>query len=175
MIRWDLWQFHNEVLHSLKGPLAVAKHHTLNYCIGEEFTLGTDGIDVTRYHLFKGENTEENLQASAILDKEKWLETVSLARATYEAPEAAVPQECSLRRSMNNYLVPDGSHTFVPTPVHNDPIAVQDVEITTKELRDTIAEWMTTPATAPTILSVPDDTASDPPLQQLDLTSWIVS
>ena len=175
MIRWDLWQFRNKVLHSPKGPLAVAQHHTLNYRIGEEFTLGTDGIDVTRYHLFKGDNTEENLQAGAILDKQKWLETVSLARATYEAPEAAVTQECSLRRSMNNYLVPDGSRTFVSTPVHDYPTIAHNVRITTKELRDTLAEWMNIPATTPTVLPIPENIPLGPPRHQRDLFSWIAS
>jgi len=31
MIRWDLWQFRKQVLHSPTGPTAIASHYSLNY------------------------------------------------------------------------------------------------------------------------------------------------
>lgn len=76
---------------------------------------------------------------------------------------------------MNNYLVSDGSCTFVFTPVHDDLIVVQEVEITTKEMKDALAEWLATPPIAATVVPRAGNTAPAPPLQQLDLSSWIAS
>ena len=44
MIRWDLWQYRNNIKHSPTGPTAIASHHSLNYRISEEKARGTDGI-----------------------------------------------------------------------------------------------------------------------------------
>ena len=36
MIRWDMWQFCNEALHSPTGSTSIASHHSLNYRISEK-------------------------------------------------------------------------------------------------------------------------------------------
>jgi len=41
---------------------------------------------------------------------------------------------------MNTYLITNGP--FVPTPVHNDPIATQVNPITQKELENTMAAYL---------------------------------
>ena len=45
MIRWDMWQFRNQVLHSPTGPTSIASYQSLNHRISKEKHRGTDGID----------------------------------------------------------------------------------------------------------------------------------
>ena len=52
MIRWDMWQFRNQVLHSPTGPTSIASHHSLNHQISKEKHRGTDGINQSNCHLF---------------------------------------------------------------------------------------------------------------------------
>jgi hypothetical protein len=105
MIRCDLWEFRNGILHTPTGPLAVAKHAFLNSLIGKDFTRGKDGIDKYYYYLFEGDNTLNNLQASNITTKEQWLQTLLSARQDYEPPEAVITKESRLQRQMHKYLV----------------------------------------------------------------------
>ena len=62
LLLWeDLWQFRNKILHSPAGPTAVASHHSLNYQIGKQFTLNTDGIVEGSYFLFSTPYTLDSL------------------------------------------------------------------------------------------------------------------
>ena len=83
MIRWDLWQYRNSILHSPTGPIAIASHHSLNHRISEEKAKGTDGITKSNTHLFSAFYSITKLHSGDIPSKILWLEMVRLAHAEY--------------------------------------------------------------------------------------------
>ena len=120
------------MLHSLTGPLAVASHHSLNYQISKETARGRDAIATEHYHLFSGLNTAPLLHAKDIFTKTKWLESVDLARAEYEAPDTSVIRQAMAQRTlMHNFLITNGP--FVAHPLHALSQAYQDNKITLEE------------------------------------------
>ena len=100
-----MWDFRNNVLHAPAGPLAVAQHYRLNQDIEEEFPLGTADLRRPDHPLFR-QWTVEIFRACDIFAKKQWLESVRLAREQYEAPEAAIIMEHSLRRALRQWLFP---------------------------------------------------------------------
>ena len=128
MIRWDMWQFRNKVLHSPTGPTSIASHHSLNHQISKEHRRGTDGINRSNYHLFSTQYTITKLQSSSIDDKKLWLKLVTLARKEYdESDSEIVRQAISMRNQMQAFLITDGPH--LPIPPRNRPIATQENHI----------------------------------------------
>jgi hypothetical protein len=145
MIRWDLWEFRNGILHAPTGPLAVAKHSFLNSLIGEDFTRGKDGIDKHYYYLFEGDNTIEKLQAADITTKEQWLQTLLSARQDYEPPEAIITKESRLRRQMHVYLVSIGVRETgkkYHTPGQSSAPTTDDPTISEEYLQDAMEDWL---------------------------------
>ena len=125
MIRWDMWQFRNKVLHSPTGPTSIASHHYLNHRISEEHRRGTDGINQSNYHLFSTLYTITKLQSSSLDDKKLWLKAVTLARKEYDEPDSEiVRQAISMRTQMQAFLTTDGP--FLPVPPRDRPIATQE-------------------------------------------------
>ena len=125
MIRWDLWQYRNSILHSPTGPIAIASHHSLNHRISKEKAKGTDGIAKSNSHLFSAFYSTTKLQSGDTSSKTLWLEMVRLARAEYEEPDSAIiRQALSQQTQMQEFLLTNG--TFVPAPTKKRPIAVQD-------------------------------------------------
>ena len=132
MIRWDMWQFRNKVLHSPTGPTAIASHHSLNHQISEEHRRGTDGIDRSSYHLFSTQYSITDLQSSTIDDKQLWLKSVTLARKEYDEPDSEiVRQAISMRTQMQAFLTTDGP--FLPVPPRDRPIATQEHRISVED------------------------------------------
>ena len=145
MIRWDLWEFRNGILHAPNGPLAIARHSYLNSLIGEDFRQGTDGIHNNYYYLFSGDNTLEKLRSSDIISKEQWLESVLMARREYEPPEAPIAKESQLRRHMHEYLVSLGLRTNtrsynIPSPV--EAPETDDPTISEEYLQGAMKTWL---------------------------------
>ena len=125
MIRWDMWQFRNQVLHSLTGPTSITSHQSLNHRISEEKHRGTDGIDRSNYHLFSTQYTITKLQSSSIDDKKLWLKLVHLARKEYNEPDSdIIRQAISVRNQMQAFLISDGP--LLPVPPCERPIATQE-------------------------------------------------
>ena len=133
LIRNDMWQFRNAAKHSPTGTTAIASHHSLNYRISEEKSLGTDGIDRSNYHLFKSKQyTITKLHSSSIPDKKLWLHEVSLARKEYVEPDNEVTRQAiSQRNQMQTFLITDGP--LIPTIPRDRPVATQDNRISDKE------------------------------------------
>jgi hypothetical protein len=151
MIRWDLWEFRNGILHAPTGPLAVAKHTFLNSLIGEDFTRGTDGIGKHYYYLFEGDNTLDNLQAADIITKHQWLQTLLSARQDCEPPEAAITKESQLRRQIHAYLVDIGvrdTNTVYTTPGPSNAPTTDEPTISEEYLQEAMGEWLKTNSTA---------------------------
>ena len=106
MIQWDMWQFKNQVLHSLTGPTSIASHHSLNYQINEEKFTGTDSINKSNYHLFSRLYTITKLHSSSTQDKKLWLKIVHLARKDYEEPNCEIiRQDTSMGNQMKIFLI----------------------------------------------------------------------
>ena len=152
MIRWDLWQYRNSILHSPTGPIAIASHHSLNYRISEEKAKGTDRIANSNTHLFSAFYSISKLHSGDIPSKILWLEMVRLARAEYEElHSASLCQALSQRHQMQEFLLTNGP--LVPTPVRARPKAVQHNRITEKEQQTATAHFFgTSLITATTIL-----------------------
>ena len=129
MIRWDLWEYRNSILHSPTGPIALASHHSLNYKISEEKAKGMDGIARSNAHLFSAFYSNTKLHSGDIPSKILWLEMVRLAREEYEEPNSArLRQAISHRAQMQEFLITNGP--LVPIPVRPRPKAVQHNPIT---------------------------------------------
>jgi hypothetical protein len=153
MIRWDLWELRNGILHAPTGPLAVAKHTFLNSLIGEDFTRGKDGIDRHYYYLFEGDNTLDNLQAADLITKQQWLQTLLSARQDYKPPEAAITKESRLRRQMHEYLVDIGvrdTNIVYTTPGPSNAPTTDEPTISEEYLQDAMGEWLKMDSSAPT-------------------------
>ena len=106
IIRWDLWQYRNLILHSPTGPIAIASHHSLNHRISEEKAKGTDGIAKSNTHLFSALYSITKLHSGDISSKILWLEMVRLAGAEYEEPDSAIiRQALSQRHQMQEFLL----------------------------------------------------------------------
>ena len=124
LLRKNLQQFRNKMLHSPTGPTAVASHHSLNYDIGKQFMLNTDGISEGLYFLFSDPYTLENLYSMSAEDKAKWLQQVQGAHSCYEAPDDPDIRQLRYQQAyMNNYLITNGGFTFFPE--HVQPVAIQ--------------------------------------------------
>ena len=123
LIRNDLWQFRNAAKHSPTGITITASHHSLNYRISEEITIGTDGIDRSNYHLFKSKKyTITKLHSSSIPNKRLWLREVELARKEYVEPDNAVTRQAiAQRRVMQTFL--SIAEPLAPTTPTEQPIA----------------------------------------------------
>jgi hypothetical protein len=150
MIRWDLWEFRNGILHAPTGPLAVAKQTFLNSLIGEDFTRGKDGIDKHYYYLFEGDNTLDNLQAADIITKQQWLQTLLSALQDYKPPEAAITKESQLRRQMHEYLVDISvrdTNTVYTTPGPSNAPTTDEPTFSEEYLQDAMGEWLKTEST----------------------------
>ena len=144
MIRWDLWQYRNTILHSPTGPIAIASHYSLNHRISEEKAKGTDRISKYNSCLFSNFYSITKLQSSDIQSKILWLEMVRLARADYEEPDSAIIcQAISQRNQMQEFLLTNGP--LVPVPVRARLIAVQDNQISEEDQQAPIAHYFGTP------------------------------
>lgn len=71
--------------------------------------------------------------------------------------------------SLNNCLIPDRS--FVPTPVHDYAIAIQEALITEKELQNTLAAYVTRTSVA-TIARIAAIVAPHVVFHQVNLLTW---
>ena len=143
MIRWDLWQYRNTILHSPTGPTAIASHQSLNNRISEEKSKGTDGIAKSNSYLFSAFYSITKLQSGDISSKTHWLEMVRLARADYEEPDSAIiRQALSQRTQMQDFLLTNGP--FVPTTSRKRPSAVQDNPITEQDQQAATAHFFGT-------------------------------
>ena len=132
MIRWDLWQYHNSILHSPTGPIAIASHHSLNHRMSKEKAKGTDGIAKSNTHLFSTFYSITKLHSGDISSKILWLEMVRLARADYDEPDSAIiRQALSQRTQMHEFLFTNGP--LVPVSVRARPVAVQNNQITEQD------------------------------------------
>ena len=128
MIRWDLWQYCNTMLHSPIGPIAMASHQFLNHRISEEKEKGTDGITKSKTHLFSAFYSITKLHSGDIPSKIHWLEMVRLARARYEEPDSAIIyQAISQQTQMQEFLHTNGP--LVPVSIRPTPIAIQNNQI----------------------------------------------
>ena len=87
MIRWDMWQFRNQILHSLTDLTSIVGHHSLNYQISKGKRIGINSIDQSNYHLFSKLYTTIKLQSSSIINKKLWLKLLSLARREHVEPD----------------------------------------------------------------------------------------
>ena len=144
MIRWDLWQYRNTILHSPTGPTAIASHQSLNHRISKEKSKGTDGIAKSNTHLFSAFYSITKLQSGVISYKTRWLEMVRLAQAEYEEPDfAIIRQALSQRTQMQDFLLTNGP--FVPTTSRKRPIGVQDNPITEQDQQAATAHFFGTP------------------------------
>ena len=130
LIRNDLWQFWNAAKHSPTGITITASHHSLNYRISKEITLGTDGIDRSNYHLFKLKKYAiTKLHPSSIPYKRLWLQEVQLARKEYIEPDDAVTRQAiAQRKLMQTFL--RIAEPLVPTTPTERPVATQENHIT---------------------------------------------
>jgi len=132
MIRWDMWQFQNVALHSPAGTTSITSHHSLNYRISKEKRIGTDGIDLSNYHLFKSKQYTPKLHSSSISDKKLWLQEVSLACKEYVEPDDKVTRQAiSQRNQIQTFLITDG--LLIPTIPQDRPLTTQDHHISDKE------------------------------------------
>ena len=144
IIRWDLWQYRNSILHSLTGPIAIASHHSLNHRISKEKSKETDGIAKSNSHLFSAFYSITKLQLGDVSSKILWLEMVRLVRAEYEEPDSAIiRQALSQRTQMQEFLLTNG--LFVHAPTRTRPIAVQDNRITEQDHQAATAHFFGTP------------------------------
>ena len=143
LLQNNLWQFRNKILHSPTGPTAVASHHSLNYQVGEQFTLNTDGILEGSHFFFSSPYTLDSLYSTSAEDKVKWLQQVGDARSCYEAPDDPhIRQLRSQQAYMNNYLITNGGFTFIPE--HVQPVAIQDNHISTDYLVSAMSSYLAT-------------------------------
>ena len=130
LIRNDLWQFRNAAKHSPTGITITASHHSLNYRISEEITIGTDGIDRSNYHLFKSKKYAiTKLHSSSIPNKRLWLREVELARKEYVEPDNAVTRQAIAQRKVMQIFL-SIAEPLMPTTPTKRPIATQDNHIT---------------------------------------------
>lgn len=152
MIRWDLWQYRNTILHSLTGPIAITSHQSLNYRISKEKSKGTDSIAKSNTHLISAFYSITKHQSGDISYKNRWLEMVRLALAEHEEPDSAIIcQALSQRTQMQEFLLTNGP--YVPAPSRKRPIAVQDNPITEQDQQASTAHFFCTPLiTGPNIL-----------------------
>mmetsp|Transcript_46473 Transcript_46473/g.51810 ORF Transcript_46473/g.51810 Transcript_46473/m.51810 type:complete len:195 (+) Transcript_46473:764-1348(+) len=132
MIRWDMWQFRNDALHSLTGPTSIASHHSLNYRISEEKRIGTDGIDRSDYHFFSKHYTITKLQSSSITDKKLWLDSVRLVHKEYVEPDDAIRRQAiSMRNQMQSFLITNSP--LLPVIPRKRPVAIQNNRFSDEE------------------------------------------
>ena len=143
MIRWDLWQYRNNIKYSLTGPTAIASHHSLNYRISEEKVRGTDGISKSNSYLFSTYYSITKLQSGDIPSKLNWLEIVCLARADYEEPDSAIICQAIFQRNqIQEYLLTNGP--LVSVPARRRPIAIQDNRISEEAQQAATAKFFGT-------------------------------
>jgi hypothetical protein len=100
---WDQWQFQNKIAHSDEGPIAQSLHRKLNICILEEFQEDNTELPVGDKYLFRA-YTYLTLQAMPREDKQRWLESVDLARKVKNYNNAPAPHLAVMRNFMQHWL-----------------------------------------------------------------------
>jgi hypothetical protein len=100
---WDQWQSRNKIAHSDEGPIAQHLHRTLNNRILEEFQEDNTQLPVGDKYLFRA-YTYLTLQAMPREDKQRWLESVDLARKVKNYDNAPTPHLAVMRNFMQHWL-----------------------------------------------------------------------
>jgi hypothetical protein len=100
---WDQWQFRNKIAHSDEGPIAQRLHCTLNSRILEEFQEDNTQLLVGDKYLFRA-YTYLTLQAMPREDKQRWLESVNLAKKVRNYDNAPTPHLAVMRNFMQHWL-----------------------------------------------------------------------
>jgi hypothetical protein len=100
---WDQWQFQNKIAHSDEGHRAQHLHCILNSRILEEFQEDNTQLPVGDKYLFRA-YTYLTLQAMPREDKQRWLESVDLARKVKNYYNAATPHLAVMRNFMQHWL-----------------------------------------------------------------------
>jgi hypothetical protein len=100
---WDQWQFRNKIANSDEGPIAQRLHCRLNSRILEEFQEDNTQLPVGDKYLFQA-YTYLTLQAMPREDKQRWLESVDLARKVRNYNNAPTPHLAVMRNFMQHWL-----------------------------------------------------------------------
>ena len=78
-ICWDVWDFCNTQTHGKDSPMEQKYHRSLNLRIWQEYVEGyADLLPIDKHWL--RDQTYSKLKNSSIVEKERWLTTVRLAK-----------------------------------------------------------------------------------------------
>jgi hypothetical protein len=101
-VAWDMWQHRNSVLHddpdNYHTKLLVGK---ADAAILQEFAAGTTTLLQEDRFLIRSKKT---VLAGTLVDKTRWLVSISGARAAWEAAQVEIPTYNQERRAMEEWL-----------------------------------------------------------------------